>query len=124
MEWILLGENGEVLKLGLPVVGERLQGEFKGCTVSGYNLLDEDTLREDGWLPVVDVVPEYNSSTQYVRLSKYVKVGDHAEAQYDIFDIEYGTPDPTPSLSDRVSQLEVKVEATADALDFIMLDGI
>ena len=32
-----------------------------GRTVSGYNLLDEEILKQEGWLPLEDIQPEYNN---------------------------------------------------------------
>jgi hypothetical protein len=39
-------DNGQVIQIGLPQVGV-----FKdGTTISGYNLLDEETLKSEGWI--------------------------------------------------------------------------
>ena len=38
---------------------------------SGYHLLDEETLKEEGWLPLEDIKPEYDEETQYLASDGY-----------------------------------------------------
>ena len=47
--------NGEIKQYQLPKVGTLSDGS----TVSGYHLLNEDILKEEGWLPLEDNPPEY-----------------------------------------------------------------
>ncbi len=55
-------EGGQIIKYNLPKVGTLKDGS----TVSGYHLLDEETLKQEGWLPLEDIKPEYNPDTQYL----------------------------------------------------------
>jgi hypothetical protein len=61
-------ENGQVIQVGLPTTGILKDGS----TVSGYNLLPEDILREEGWLPLIDNPPEYDPETQYLEHAGYI----------------------------------------------------
>ena len=55
--------EGKIKQYDLPKgVGSLLDGS----TVSGYHLLDEDTLIDEGWLPLEDIPPEYDEETQYL----------------------------------------------------------
>ena len=60
-------ENGQVTQIGLPTTGT-LQD---GSTVSGYNLLPESVLLDEGWLPLVDNKPEYDEETEYLENAGY-----------------------------------------------------
>ena len=47
--------NGEITQRSLPKTGTLKNGS----TVSGYHLLDEEVLLDEGWLPLEDIVPEW-----------------------------------------------------------------
>ena len=48
--------NGEIAQYSLPKTGVLKDGS----TVSGYHLLDEEILLDEGWLPLEDNPPEYD----------------------------------------------------------------
>ena len=117
-------ENGQLTQIGLPTTGVLKDGS----TVSGYNFLPEDILREEGWLPLVENEPEYNPETEYLE-----HVG------YDITDIEVRPiyevklkpthEPPPPSLEDKVldlesenAQLKQNLITTQSAVDFILMN--
>lgn len=75
--------NGEIKQYRLPKVGALKDGS----TVSGYHLLDEDTLREEGWLPLEDNPPEYNPETQYLVNDGYEIFEDKVIKKYRIEEI-------------------------------------
>lgn len=72
--------NEGIIKYSLPKVGTLKDGS----TVSGYHLLDEDTLREEGWLPLEDNPPEYNPETQYLVNDGYEIFEDKVIKKYRI----------------------------------------
>lgn len=45
-----------------------------GTWVSNYNLLPEATLREEGWLPLEEIRPEYNAETHYLEQDTVAEV--------------------------------------------------
>ena len=55
------------IKYSLPKSGRLSTGE----TVSGYHLLDEEILKDEGWLPLEDIRPEYDNETHYLQPSGY-----------------------------------------------------
>ena len=59
--------EGKIIQYSLPKTGVLKDGR----TVSGYHLLDEETLLEEGWLPLEDVEPEYDEETQYLVQDGY-----------------------------------------------------
>jgi hypothetical protein len=59
--------NGQVERVGLPTTGILKNG----CTVSGYNLLTEDELFDEDWLPYIDNQPIYDIETQYLEFVDY-----------------------------------------------------
>lgn len=77
-------ENNEVIETQLPKTGTLKNG----CTVSGYDLLDEQTLKSEGWLPLEENKPEYNEQTQYLEFVDYTILTDRVIANYVVKDIE------------------------------------
>ena len=75
--------NGEITQHSLPKTGTLKDGR----TVSGYHLLDEDTLRDEGWLPLEDNPPEYDMETQYLVQEGYEILEDKSIKQYKIEEI-------------------------------------
>lgn len=59
--------NGEIAQYSLPKTGTLKNGS----TVSGYHLLDEKILIEEGWLLLEDNPPEYDMETQYLANDGY-----------------------------------------------------
>ncbi len=91
-----LVENNQVTKVGLPQTGYLKDGS----SVSGYNLLDHETLLQEGWLPIRDELPEYNHETNYLQRGGYeVKEGE-VVVIYEVVEIleqlesEPQAPDP------------------------------
>ena len=66
--------NGEIKQYSLPKVGTLKDGR----TVSGYHLLDEEVLLDEGWLPLEDNPPEYDEETQYLANDGYEILEDKA----------------------------------------------
>ena len=75
--------NNKITKYTLPKTGTLKDGR----TVSGYHLLDEETLREEGWLPLEDIRPEYDIETQYLANDGYEVLEDKVIKKYRIEDI-------------------------------------
>lgn len=64
--------NGEIKQYSLPKTGTLSTGK----TVSGYHLLDEETLKDEGWLPLEDNPPEHDKETQYLASDGYEVLED------------------------------------------------
>lgn len=75
--------NGKIAQYSLPKTGTLKNGS----TVSGYHLLDGETLLEEGWLPLEDVEPEYDEKTQYLVNDGYEILEDKVIKKYKIEDI-------------------------------------
>ena len=75
--------NGEIKQYSLPKTGILKDGS----TVSGYHLLDEEILKEEGWLPLEDNSPEYDRETQYLINDGYEILEDKVIKKYRIEDI-------------------------------------
>jgi len=75
--------NGKIKQYQLPKVGTLKDGS----TVSGYHLLDEETLLDEGWLPLEDIPPEYDEETQYLTNDGYEILKDKVIKKYKIEDI-------------------------------------
>jgi hypothetical protein len=91
-------KENKIVKYSLPKTGMLSTGE----TVSGYHLLDEETLRREGWLPLEDIRPEYDNETHYLQPSGYDIQEDKVVRLYEIVEIPPREPDPM----DRIEELE------------------
>lgn len=104
MEFVLV-ENGKVLKEGLPEIGVLKDGS----AVSGYHLLDEEILLDEGWLPLEDNPPEYNPETQYLIDDGYEIFEDKVVKKYRIEDI----PEPElqrPNVTELIAEYLIDVD--------------
>ena len=81
--------NGKIAQYSLPKTGTLKSGS----TVSGYHLLDEETLQEEGWLPLEDIKPEYNPEMQYAQLTGYDIFSDKVVKKYIVKDIPLEEPE-------------------------------
>lgn len=75
--------NGEIKQYSLPKTGVLKDGS----TVSGYHLLDEDLLKDEGWLPLEDIPPEYDEETQHLVNDGYEILEDKVIKKYRIEEI-------------------------------------
>jgi hypothetical protein len=84
--------NGEITQYRLPKTGILKDGR----TVSNYHLLDEKTLKQEGWLPLEDIEPEYNPNTQYLVNDGYEILEDKVIKKYRVEDM------PEPEIIDDI----------------------
>ena len=70
--------NAEIIQYKLPKTGTLKNGS----TVSGYHLLAEETLLDEGWLPLEDIKPEYDEETQYIVNDGYEILEDKVIKKY------------------------------------------
>lgn len=91
-------KENKIVKYSLPKSGRLSTGE----TVSGYHLLDEESLRQEGWLPLEDIRPEYDNETHYLQPSGYDIQDDKVVRIYEIVEIPPREPDPM----ERIEELE------------------
>ena len=99
--------NSAIKQYALPKTGTLSTGE----TVSGYHLLDEDILRDEGWLPLEDNPPEYDIETQYLANDGYEILEDKVIKKYRIEDI----PE-----EEEPRDLESEIEELRQALDILL----
>ena len=96
--------DGEIKLYSLPKTGTLSIGE----TVSGYHLLDENILKDEGWLPLEDIQPEYDEETQYLVNDGYEILEDKVIKKYRIEEI----PE-----REEPRDLEVEIEELKQTID-------
>ena len=104
-------KNGIIERIGLPHVGT-LTG---GSTVSNYDKLPQETLIGDGWLPVEDDKPLFDTLTQYLVFDSYEILTDKVIARYKTIDVGL---DPQ-TLEEKVALHDTKIVTMEEALDAI-----
>lgn len=98
--------NGEIKQYRLPTTGTLSAGE----SVSGYHLLDAETLRQEGWLPLEDIQPEYDIGTQYLINDGYDILENKVVVKYKVEDIPIvEDTDPEPDEPTELEALTVHV---------------
>lgn len=108
--------NGEITQYNLPKVGILKDGR----TVSGYHLLDEETLREEGWLPLEDIKPECNPDTQYIVDDGYEILSDKVIKKYKIENM----PEPIPPEPSEMDILNERLDMQDMVIEEILFDII
>jgi hypothetical protein len=106
--------EGKIKQYSLPKTGMLKDGR----TVSGYHLLDEETLRNEGWLPLEDNPPEYNPETQYLIDDGYEIFEDKVVKKYKVEDI----PEPIEPEPSEIDILKTEITELKQTID-IMLGG-
>ena len=82
-----------------------------GRTVSGYHLLDDDILRDEGWLPLEDSPPDYDQETQYLVQDGYEILEDKVIKKYRI--------EETPE-REEPRDLEAEIEELRQTIDILL----
>ena len=93
-------ENWQVTQAGLPTTGVLKDGR----TVSGYNLLPDNILKSEGWLPLIDNPPEYNQETEYLEHAGYTISETEVITNYTVKQI--GPVVLIPTIEDRLAAVE------------------
>jgi hypothetical protein len=104
--------NGKIAQYSLPKTGTLKNGS----TVSGYHLLDNEILLDEGWLPLEDIVPEYDEETQYLVTDEYEILDDKVIKKYKIENM----PEPTEPEPDKIEILENKIVELERTIDIIL----
>ena len=104
--------NGEIKQYKLPKTGTLSDGR----TVSGYHLLDEEILKQEGWLPLEDNPPEYNPETQYLIFDGYEILEDKVVKKYRIEDI----PEPEEPEPSEIDLLKNEIEELKQTIDIML----
>ena len=98
--------NGEIKQYSLPKVGTLSDGR----TVSGYHLLDEEVLLDEGWLPLEDNPPEYDMETQYLVTDDYEILEDKVIKKYRVEDIPEPQPSEVEVYKNKIAELEEVID--------------
>jgi hypothetical protein len=98
--------EGKIKQYSLPKTGVLKDGS----TISGYHLLDEEILLDEGWLPLEDVEPEYDEETQYLVDDGYEILEDKVIKKYRIEEI----PEEEPR------DLEQEIEELRQIIDILI----
>lgn len=104
-------KNGIIERIGLPNVGTLTDGS----TVSNYDKLPQETLTGEGWLPVEDDKPIYDTFTQYLVFDTYEILTDKVIAHYKSIDIGLD-PQTLEEKQDNTETRVVTIEETIEAL--------
>ena len=91
-------ENGVVTDVGLPNVGILADGS----TVSGYNALPVDVLAAEGWLPLTDDTPEWNTETEMLTTPTYTVTETGVTVVYTVESVPALAPNPVQLVASTV----------------------
>ncbi len=102
--------NGKIAQYSLPKTGTLKNSS----TVSGYHLLDNEILLDEGWLPLEDSPPEYDEETQYLANDGYEILEGKVIKKYRIEEIPkreepMDSESETEELKAKVALLEAKL---------------
>ena len=107
-------DDKQITNFNLPTTGILKNGR----TVSGYHLLDEEILLDEGWLPLEDIQPDYDTETQYLINDGYEILEDKVIKKYRVEDV----PEPTEPEPSEMDLLKDEIEELKQTID-TMLGG-
>ncbi len=82
--------DGKIVQARLPKTGKLKSG----CTVSGYNMLDEEVLRDEDWLPVEEQKPDYDPVKEILNFAGYEIEEDRVIRNYVVVAIPKPSNEP------------------------------
>ncbi len=97
--------EGKIKQYNLPKTGVLKDGS----TVSGYHLLDEEILLDEGWLPLEDVEPEYDEEIQYLVDDGYEILEDKVIKKYKIEEIPEREPNTLEQLTNYILDVDMRL---------------
>lgn len=112
-------KDNQIVKYNLPKVGILKNGS----TVSGYNLLDEETLRQEGWLPLEDIKPIYNEETQYLLDDGYEILSGRVIKKYKIENIQEPEIIDEPIDDEKIAMAEAIIDLESRLAELEKLQG-
>ena len=80
---------------------------------------DKEFMKEYGYKEVIDIKPNYNTKTQYIKVSSYTETENNITINYEV--LEQNKKDPITTLENRVTLLEdydIDIIATTFDIDF------
>lgn len=110
-------ENGQVVSTNLPSVGVLKNG----CTVSGYDKLDVQTLKSEGWYPLGIDTPSYDESIQYLKFSGYDIGVDKVTMMYEV--VEKPPLDLSTLKQQKIQESKVLLGVYLEEHPFLFVDG-
>lgn len=111
-------ENGNVIQAGLPESGALQDGRM----VSGYNLLPDDVLKAEGWLPLEQIIPVYDAETQHIMHDSYTVETDKVVETFTV--CETTVPINIEALAEQMVIAQRQLELSQEAIDFLIMGGI
>ncbi len=115
--WKLI-EGGQIVKHRLPRTGKLSDGS----SVSNYHKLPPETLKAEGWLPVVENKPDYDPETEVLQGPNYDIQAEQVDANYTA--VPKPEPEPVEPSVSSISLATDKTEVTADGEDFATVTAI
>ena len=108
--------DGEIKQYKLPKSGYLKDG----TSVSGYHLLSQAILKDEGWLPLEDNPPEFDMETEYLQNDGYEILITKAKKKYRVELIPDEVPNPIGLLLTAVRKLLKEIDMSEeDLLDMI-----
>ena len=98
---VKLNQHGHLVNL--PKTGKLTNGQ----TVSNYHRLPEEVLLAEGWLPLIEIRPEINEETHYLRIKETYEVEGEIRRVYESIEKVEPTPyvDPLDELRELIADL-------------------
>ncbi len=100
-------KDGKIIRRSLPKTGVLSNGR----TVSNYDRLPAERLREEGWLPVVTIHPAFDPEKEYLGTPTYTIEEDGVVKEYQVL--------PLPDAPDDVELIDLLEIAVIEITEII-----
>ena len=106
--------NGKIVQHRLPHVGTLKDGR----TVTGYHLLGAEILKDEGWLPLEEVEPDYPQDTHRLEVDRYEILADKVIKPYKVVPLpkESDTPEGAARIMARMQAVTMASTMTKEQL--------
>ena len=85
---------------------------------------NEDIMKQYGFKEVVDVRPDYDKASQYIRVTNYTEDDNAITINYEVVDIPASEPTELELLTQQVDENTEAIADTQSAIDFILFGDV
>lgn len=107
------------------LVGDKLTYPPKNLKTDNGQLIvnfnkDEKLMRQYGYKEVVDAIPDYDKTSQYILVANYTEDDNTITINYEVVDIPIPEPTELELLQQQVDENTEAIADTQSAIDFIL----
>lgn len=85
---------------------------------------NEKLIKQYGYKEIIDVKPDYDEASQYIRVANYTEDDNAITINYEVVDIPVSEPTELELLTQQVYENTEAIADTQSAIDFILFGDV